>query len=209
MYARSTILMVYPASMDEAIAYMGDEVWPAMRDMHGCIGLSMMCDRESGKYIATSAWEDRQAMQASDEHVHPMREAMVDRFGAGVREPEVREWEIAVLHREHAAGDGACCRITWIRTDPSRADQLLDMYRANLMPRLQEMRGFCSLSMLVDRDSGRAVGTAVFESRAALEASREQARMLREESVRVMGVDILDVAEMDLVFAHLRVPETV
>ncbi|MGY1640815.1 antibiotic biosynthesis monooxygenase [Geodermatophilus sp. SYSU D00703] len=209
MYARSTILMVYPASMDEAVAYMGDEVWPAMRDMDGCIGLSMMCDRDSGKYIATSAWEDRQAMQASDQHVHPMREAMVERFGAGVGEPEVREWEIAVLHREHQAPDGACCRITWLRTDPSRADELLDMYRARVMPRIQEMRGFCSLSMLVDRDSGRAVGTAVFESRAALEGSREQARMLREESVRVMGVDILDVAEMELVFAHLRVPETV
>jgi kynurenine formamidase len=78
-----------------------------------------------------------------------------------------------------------------------------------VMPRIQEMRGFCSLSMLIDRDSGRAVGTAVFESRAALEASREQARMLREESVRAVGVDILDVAELDFVLAHLRVPETV
>jgi quinol monooxygenase YgiN len=209
MYARSTILMTNPASMDEAIAYMGDEVWPAMRDMDGCVGLSMMCDRESGRYIATSAWEDREAMRASDEHVRPMREQMVDRFGAGVGEPEVREWEIAVLHREHPAGDGACCRITWLRTDPSRADQLLDMYRTSLMPRIQAMPGFCSLSMLVDRDSGRAVGTAVFESRSALEQSREQARMLREESVNVMGVDILDVAEMELVLAHLRVPETV
>ncbi len=188
---------------------MGDEVWPAMRDMDGCVGLSMMCDRESGKYIATSAWEDKQAMQASDQHVHPMREAMVDRFGAGVAKPEVREWEIAVLHREHQAPDGACCRITWLRTDPGRADELLDMYRAQIMPRIQEMSGFCSLSMLVDRDSGRAVGTTVFESRAALEGSREQARMLREEGVRIMGIDILDVAEMDLVLAHLRVPETV
>jgi quinol monooxygenase YgiN len=209
MYARSTTLMIYPASMDEAIAYMGDEVWPAMRDMDGCVGLSMMCDRESGRYIATSAWEDRQAMQASDQHIHPMREAMVDRFGAGVGEPEVREWEIAVLHRDHQAPDGASCRITWLRTDPSRADQLLDMYRTSLMPRIQEMPGFCSLSLLVDRDSGRAVGTVVLDGRAHLEQTREQARMLREEGVKIMGVDILDVAEMDVVLAHLRVPETV
>ena len=99
MYARSTILMVYPASMDEAIAYMSGEVWPAMRDMDGCVGLSMMCDRESGKYIATSAWEDRQTMQASDQHVHPMREPMVDRLGAGVGEPEVREIVSAATSR--------------------------------------------------------------------------------------------------------------
>ncbi len=49
MYARSTTLMTNPGSIDEAIAYMSDEVWPAMRDMDGCVGLSMMCDRESGK----------------------------------------------------------------------------------------------------------------------------------------------------------------
>ena len=43
------------------------------------------------------------------------------RFGAGVGEPEVREWEIAVLHRDHRAAVGACARITWTRADPSRA----------------------------------------------------------------------------------------
>jgi quinol monooxygenase YgiN len=209
MYARSTTLMIFPASMDEAIAYMGDEVWPAMRDMDGCIGLSMMCDRETGKYIATSAWEDRQAMQASDQHVHPMREAMVDRFGAGVGEPEIQEWEIAVLHREHQAPDGAWCRVTWVRSDPRRVDHMLDAYRTGLMPRLQAMPGFRSLSLLVDRDSGRGVGTVVFESRTAMEQTRDEARGVREQAVDSAGVDILDVGEMELVFAHLRVPETV
>ncbi len=208
MYARSTILMVYPASMDEAIAYMGDEVWPAMRDMDGCVGLSMMCDRDSGRCIATSAWEDKESMHTSAEHVHPMRERMMERFGA-TGKPEVQEWEIAVLHREHPTGDGACCRVTWVRSDPGRVDHVLDTYRTGLMPRLQTMPGFCSLSMLIDRDSGRAVGTNVFDSRAHLEQTREQARMLREEGVGLMGIDILDIAEMDLVLAHLRVPETV
>ncbi len=148
-------------------------------------------------------------MQASDQHVHPMREQMVDRFGAGVGEPEVREWEIAVLHRDHQAPDGACCRITWLRTDPGRADQLLDMYRARIMPRIQEMPGFCSLSMLVDRDSGRAVSSVSYESRRAIEAAREAARGLRGQAVDGVGIDVLDVAEMELVLAHLRVPETV
>ena len=208
MYARSTTIRANPGSLDDAIAYMHQEVWPAVQDMDGCIGLSMLCDRESGRCIATSAWEDRQAMQASAERVHPMRRHLMDRFGAG-DDLEVQEWEIAVLHREHTAGDGACARITWSRGDPDRADQLLDVYRTGLMPRIQEMPGFCSLSLLLDRDSGRAVGTVVFDGRAHLEQTREQARALREEGVRLMGIDVLDVAEMDLVLAHLRVPETV
>jgi hypothetical protein len=208
MYARSTTIRANPSSLDDAIAYMRNEVWPAMQDMAGCVGLSMMCDRETGRCIATSAWEDRGTMQASAERIHPMRQHLMDRFGTG-EDLEVQEWEIAVLHREHTAGEGGCARITWSRTDPGKGDQLLDMYRASLMPRIQEMPGFCSLSLLVDRDSGRAVGTVVLDGRAHLEETREQARMLREEGVRIMGVDILDVAEMDVVLAHLRVPETV
>ncbi|GAB3199445.1 antibiotic biosynthesis monooxygenase [Geodermatophilus arenarius] len=208
MYARSTTIRANPGSLDDAIAYVRDEVWPALQDMDGCVGLSMMCDRESGRCIATSAWEDREAMRASAQRVHPLREHLVERFGTG-EDPEVQEWEIAVLHREHTAADGACARLTWSRGDPARVDQILEMYRSTLMPRLQELPGFCSMSLLVDRDSARAVGTVVFEDRAHLEGTRDQARMLRERAVDTMGIDILDVAEMDLVLAHLRVPETV
>jgi len=208
MYARSTPISARPGSLDDAIAYMRDEVWPALRDMDGCVGLSMTCDRETGRCIATSAWQDREAMRASAERVGPMRRSMMERFGAG-RDLDVREWEIAVLHRAHTAGDGACARITWSQGDPARADQLLDAYRTSLMPRIEAMPGFCSLSMFLDRDTGRAVGTVVFDGRQHLEETREHARMLREEAVRILGIDVLDVAEMDLVLAHLRVPETV
>jgi quinol monooxygenase YgiN len=207
MYARSTTTRGTLGSVDDVIAFARDEVWPAFQEMEGCVGFSMVVDRETGHCIATSAWQDRQAMRASADRVQSMRQGGTERFGMG--EPEVQEWEIAVLHRDHPAGDGACARLTWVRTDPGRVDQLLDMYRTSLMPRIQQMPGFCSASLLVDRDSGRAVGTTTFHSRDDLEATREQSRSFRDESVRTTGVDVLDVAEMDLVVAHLRVPETV
>ena len=208
MYARSTTIRGNPGSLDDAIAYMRDEVWPVMQDMDGCVGLSMMCDRETGRCIATSAWADQQAMQASAEAVAPMRRHMMDRFGAG-DDLEVQEWEIAVLHREHPAGDGACARITWTRADPGRVDQVLDMYRASLMPRIQEMPGFCSLSLLVDRQTGTDSLTAVYADRQAMDASRERVQGMREEFSRQLDMEVTDVAEFDLVLHHLRVPELV
>jgi hypothetical protein len=206
MYARSTTTRGNPQALDDANAYMRDEVMPAMQEIDGFMGLSMLCERDTGRCIVTTAWSDEQTMRASTDKIRPMRERLLEVLGG---EPEVREWEIAVLHRAHPAGDGACARVTWLRTDPGQIDRLLDNYRSVVMPRLQELPGFCSLSMLVDREGGRAVGVASFESREALERTRETARSLREESVRSAGVEMLDVAEMDLVLAHLRVPETV
>jgi len=206
MYARSTTIQGNPQSMDDGIAYMRDEVLPAMQQMDGFVGLSTLVDRETGRCIATSAWADEAAMRASADRVHPMRQQMVGMFGG---EPEVQEWEIAVMHRAHETHDGTWARLTWTRGDPAEGDRMLDLYRSNLMPRIEQMQGFSSLSLLMDRGTGLAVGTVTFDDRSALEASREQARALREDATRTMNRDMVDVAEFELVLAHLRVPETV
>lgn len=40
---------------------------PALEEMDGYIGLSMLVDRESGRCIATSAWETEEAQRSSME----------------------------------------------------------------------------------------------------------------------------------------------
>ncbi|MDT5333108.1 MAG: hypothetical protein QOF31_4405, partial [Mycobacterium sp.] len=57
VYARSTTIQAQPSSIDDGIAYVRDEVMPALQAMDGYIGLSMLVDRESGRCITTSAWE--------------------------------------------------------------------------------------------------------------------------------------------------------
>jgi quinol monooxygenase YgiN len=206
MHARSTTIRGNPSSLDQAIAYMRDEVLPEMQRMDGFVGLSMLCERDTGRCVATSAWTDERAMQASADKVHPMREKLVEEFGG---EPEVQEWEIAVLHRDHQSGDGACARVTWTRFPTDQMNQFEEHWRNRVMPRLTEMPGFCSCSLMIDRAGGRGVGTVSFDSRESMEATREGARDMRDEGTRTMGVEFLDVAEMELVLAHLRVPETV
>ena len=206
MYARTTTIRGNPAAVEDVISYMRDKVLPVMQEMKGCVGVSMLVERESGRCIATTAWQDEEAMRSSAERVEPMRNRMGELLG-GL--PEVQQWEIAVLHRAHEAGDGACARVTWTQGGPADADRLLDGFRTSVMPKMQELPGFCSLSLLIDRESGRSVGTASFVDRNALEATRESARRIREEAAHAMHRDVVDVAEMDLVLAHLRVPETV
>ena len=206
MYARSTTVRGNPESVDEAIRYLRDEVMPAVQEMDGCIGMSMLCDRDSGRCIATTAWETEEAMHDSESAVHNMRERYAEMMSG---RPEVQEWEIAVLHRLHTAPEGACCRVIWGRGDPATIDDATSTLRTALLSRLEELPGFCSVSMLVDRQSGRGVTATVYESRDAMNRAAGQAMKMREDFSRQMGMEITEVAEFDLVLAHLRVPETV
>jgi len=53
------------------------------------------------------------------------------------------------------------------------------------------------------------VTATVYENRDAMNRAAETAKPMREEFTRQVGSEILEVAEFDLVLAHLRVPETV
>jgi quinol monooxygenase YgiN len=206
MYARSTTVRGDPRSLDDAIAYLRDEVMPAAQEMDGCIGLSMMCDRDSGRCIATTAWETEEAMHNSEGRIHEMRQRWSEMMGG---QAEVQEWQIAVLHRMHPAPEGACCRVIWGRGDPANVEQMTDVLRMTMLSRMEELPGFCSVSMLVDPESGRSATAVTYDSREAMSQALATAKPMREEFSRQVGAEITDVAEFDLALAHLRVPETV
>jgi heme-degrading monooxygenase HmoA len=206
MYARTTTLRGDPQGADDLIATVRDEVLPGLMQLEGCVGISLLVDRDAGRAIATSAWETEEAMRASAEQVRPLRDRAAQAFGGT---PEVQQWEIVVLHRAHRIGDGACARVVWTRTDPGNLDAVIAAYRDSLMPWWEQTEGFCSNSFLVDRREGRCSSTVVFESREAMAQTRDQFTTLREEFVQRMAMDILEVAEFDMALAHLRVPETV
>lgn len=206
MYARTTTVTGDPQNVDRAIGYIRDTVMPAVMDMDGCVGLSMLIDRESGRGIVTTAWEDQAAMAATRERVMAMREQAHDVMG-GTGPMEVQEWEIAVMHRRHEAPEGACTRVVWSKADVDHIDRVLDAYRMTLVPQMEEMPGFCSVSLMLDREKGRAASAVTFDTREAMEASREDAQRMRDTFVSAMEVSITDMAEFELAVAHLRVPE--
>lgn len=204
MYARSTTIQAQPSSIDAGIAQVRDTVMPALAGIDGYVGVSLLVDRRSGRCIATSAWQSEEAMRASEEAVRSVRDQATRAFGGSA---QVEGWEIAVLHRDHRSMEGACVDATWVKIDPDRLDRGIDLYKNAALPGMEELEGFCSASLLIDRASGRCVSCATFDSIEAMERNRERADALRAAISQEAGAEVLEVCEFELALAHLRVPE--
>lgn len=206
MYARSTTINADPASIEAGIAYTRDQAMPAVQAMNGCVGVSLMVDRRTGRSVITSAWETEDAMRGSESQVVPIRNLAAEMFG-GSR--VVDHWEIAAMHRDHRTGDGACIRATWLKVDKAMIDGGIELFTASVLPELEALDGFCSASLLVNRSTGQAVSSVTFDSREAMERARERADALKTEKSKQAGATVLDEGEFELALAHLRVPELV
>lgn len=206
MYARSTSFHGDPHRIDDAIHYVRDKAMPALMGMDGYIGISMLADRDSGRCIITSSFEDLAALQRSATEMRGIRARIADIL----QSPQaLEEWQIALLHRLRSAPEGARTRVTWCRTDPERLDPVLEAYAESIVPRLSDQTGFCSVSVLADPVEGRSTTAVTFVDDATLEEAMAQLTPLLAEFARQRGSEVTDDAAFDLVLAHLRVPETV
>ena len=193
--------------MDQAETFVRDEWLPMTTGLDGCTGLSMLAGRRSGRCIVTTGWETEEARQASEEAMRPMRARLGKLLGAV---PVVSQWEVAVMHRVRPAGEHPGCRVTWSALrDPATVDEDIDTFRLAFLPRLEELAGLSSASLMVDRLAGRAVLTVNYIDGEAMRATAQRADQLQAQYAREMGRRITDVAEMGLVIAHLRMPTTV
>lgn len=198
MFARSTTVQVRTRSLDAAVARVRDDVMPAVPATEGCLGVSMLVNPTSGRCIVTSAWQTEEAMSA-DQRLQPL----VDRATTGSAIPEVEDWEIGVVHRDHTSGPGAWVRVSWVHIEPEQVDRLAELYRMVLLPTIVEFEGFCSASLLLDRPSGHAVSSVTFDSYQAMRTTRTLAAGVREH----VDGEVLEVDELQLAVAHLRVSE--
>ena len=206
MYARSSTFRGSPDSIDAGIEFVHSEVLPTILVMDGCVGLSMLANRETGQCITVSAWHSLESRTDSETEVSDLRARTGERLGTT---PEVNQWEIALLHRDHRSQGRGRARTTWVQTDPAGIDRLVDFVKTTTLPTLDEVPGFCSTSLFIDRGTGNGVVAVIFDDPAAEENSRETARVLREKVVNETRVQVLDVEQFDVALAHLHVPELV
>lgn len=206
MYARSTSFHGDPHRIGDAIAYIRDRAMPALLGMDGFVGISMLADRGSGRCIVTSSFEDLAALRRSASEMRGIRARTADIL----QSPQaLQEWQIALLHRQRSAPEGARTRVTWCRTDPDRLDPLLEAYAESIVPRLSDQPGFCSISVLADPVEGRSATAVTFTDDATLQQAAERLAPVLEQLGHRYAGEVTDETTFDLVLASLRVPETV
>jgi heme-degrading monooxygenase HmoA len=204
VYVRATTFHAHPSFIDVGITHISDVVMPALTDMPGSAGMSLIVDRDSGRCIASSSWEDEDSLRAGEAEAIGLRQR-----AAAIMHSEVTvtRWELGALHRAHRSARGAGVRVTWLKAPPAHIEALIDEYKLTTMHALRELPDFASTSLLVDRATARAVSSTVFDTMDALRRNREETAIASMAGIADVGAQVTDTGEFELAIAHLHAPE--
>lgn len=81
-------------------------------------------------------------------------------------------------------------RVTALEASPDRMDDATRHVRDQVLPQLQQQDGFKGLIALGDRQNGKVIGIAIWESEEALRATEETAARLRGGTPEATGATV-------------------
>ncbi|MFF7437584.1 antibiotic biosynthesis monooxygenase [Streptomyces sp. NPDC008122] len=198
MYVRSIYATGDPAELDgvaEALRTEGRELLSAQP---GFRGMGLFVDRELGKLLVGSWWDDEASRQASNELLGKRRDELLAPFARTVT---VDNWEAAVARRAQELGPGGGFRLVRMNVEPADIDLLVNTFRDTSLPKIQQIPGLDGISLLVDRDRGRAAVAALYGDRNALVASRGAVAAVRGEATTKARATTTSLEEFDVVLA--------
>ncbi len=86
---------VTPAEIDRDLSYARDEVVPRAQEIPGMSGMLVLVDRESGRSMSITLYDDAQALEDSRDPARILREMVEQRMDLR-RPPQVRELEVGL-----------------------------------------------------------------------------------------------------------------
>ena len=89
-------------------------------------------------------------------------------------------------------------RMTTLDGSPDRMDDATRHVREQVLPQLQQMDGFKGFIALGNRQSGKLVGVAFWESEQVLRATEEAVASVRGESAEAAGGTVANVEEYEV-----------
>lgn len=90
-------------------------------------------------------------------------------------------------------------RLTVVTGPVERAKEARQMIADQVVPRARDIPGLKNAYWMADEAAGKVVAVILFETEADLEASREAATKIREESVKSLGGTVQSVEEFEVI----------
>ncbi len=78
-------------------------------------------------------------------------------------------------------------RVTTIEIDPARADEVVSQLEERELPGWRQLDGFRGFTLLIDRSTGKGIGTSYWESQEQMESSENAVKDSRQRAVDTGG----------------------
>jgi hypothetical protein len=89
--------------------------------------------------------------------------------------------------------------VTRFKAAPGRVDDGIRSIKENVVPNVKKIAGFKNGYWLIDRKTGVGFSVGLFDSEAAVQASEEASKKLREQSAAAGGAEITGVEVYEVV----------
>ncbi len=89
-------------------------------------------------------------------------------------------------------------RVTTLEGPPDRMDDATRHVREQVLPQLQQMDGFKGFVALSDRQSGKVLGVAFWESEEVLRSTEEAMSRVRGEAAEAAGGTVASVEQYEV-----------
>ncbi len=207
MFVRMTRVQTSPDHVDEASKIWQQQVLPDSRQLAGFAGAILLAERSTGLGLSVTYWADEAALRASDAVADARRAEIAQATGGQVL--EVDRFELVVWERNAPPRANTFVRVNDITGSPTKIDDGIRFVREQVLPAVKQLKGYRSLVMGVNRDSGRAFVTTVWETAADRAASDAAVAAQRREGGQTLGAEQVKVENFEALFVELNVPATV
>jgi heme-degrading monooxygenase HmoA len=197
MYARSSRVQFPPDQLDAAISHFKEVTVPAAKQVAGYAGSVLAINRSSGDCTATTFWESRDALDASEDAGTRLRTQAASAAGGNV--VGVNRYEVALREMAGPPSSGTYIRTNTGQVSPDKVDTLIERMRDEALPTVRAQRGFRALNLGVDRDNSRFAIISVWDTPADRDASFASIQDMRTRLFADTGAQNVEVAEYETV----------
>lgn len=196
MFARFTTVRGDPQKIDTVTEYVDGPAREAVQATEGNRGFAVAADREAGRVVGLSFWNNLESLNNSEPRLAKTREEAASALGG---QASFERYEVAVGFRHTIPERGAAARVIRFEVSPARVDEVISLMREEAVPRTKGAAGLCSFLQMINRETGAGMVITAWENPDAAHAFAPTAEQLRARASDRVGARFGDLETLTIV----------